>query len=479
MKTSFGLRLWILTASLLLVAGGMIYLLSFGWSRVQQLEARLTGSQIERFQLASEVRRELQGLNNSVLRYALVRDPQQWAQFEQASRDLDSWIDDHDPSMHPRSPLTTGSERRLFQALNRAYDDYLAAAGAVYSNAQPALVSSGQLAQLDAFDAQAERMRELVRRLSDAHRAAEAEFLAKASGSLASFKEILIASVVMLLALVGAMGWVIYRDTIAPLRTKLVQSQTLLERQQKLATLGTLAAGIAHEIRNPLTSLKARLYTLEKHLENVPAARKDTDIISAEISRLEHIVQDVLSFARPSDPKLETIAAGTVIREVQGLMSPDLETRGVRLIVESSPELFLRADSGHLKQVLINLVRNAAEAIDGAGTVTLRTRPARAPLGGRETDAVILEVADDGQGIPLAVEKRLFDPFFSTKETGTGLGLSIAARLVEKHGGVLQYQTQPGHGTTFGVVLPREIPDIGGVVHDRANLQAGRDRANG
>ena len=459
----------ILIAALFLVAGGTIYGLFSAWHRVQQVEAKLTTSQIERFQLASEVRRELQSLNNSVLRYALVRDPQQWTQFEQASSDLDHWIDDHDPSLNPHSPLTTEAERQVFKELNHAYDDYLAAAGAVHSNAQPALVTSGQLAQLDAFDAQAERMRDLVRQLTDAHRAAEAAFLANASASLASLRGILTASVVMLLALVAAMGWVIYRDTIAPLRTKLVQSQTLLERQQKLATLGTLAAGIAHEIRNPLTSLKARLYTLEKHLQAVPAARKDTDIISAEISRLEHIVQDVLSFARPSDPKLETIAAETVIREVQGLMSPDLKSRGVQLVVESSPELLIRADSGHLKQVLVNLVRNAAEATEGAGTVTLRTRAARAPLGGRETEAVILEVADDGKGISPEVEKRLFDPFFSTKETGTGLGLPIAARIVERHGGMLQYQTRPGHGTTFGVVLPREIKDTAGSANYSAN----------
>ena len=473
MKSQFGIRLWILIAALFLVAGGTIYELSFAWHRVQQLEAKLTTSQIERFQLASEARRELQSLNNSMLRYVLVRDPQQWAQFDQTSSNLNNWIDDHDPSMNPKSPLTTDAERRLFVELNRDYDDYLAAAGAVHSNAQPALVSSGQLTQLDAFDAQAERMRDLVRQLTDAHRAAEAEFLANASASLASLRGILIASVVMLLALVGAMGWVIYRDTIAPLRTKLVRSQTLLEKQEKLATLGTLAAGIAHEIRNPLTSLKARLYTLEKHLQAVPAARKDTDIISAEISRLERIVQDVLSFARPSDPKLETITADTFLREIQGLMSPNLESREVQLVVESSPELLIRADGGHLKQVLINLVRNAAEAIDVAGTVTLRTRAARVQLGGREIDAVILEVADDGKGIPPEVEKRLFDPFFSTKETGTGLGLPIAARIVEKHGGMLQYQTRPGHGTTFGVVLPREINDSAGSAKHSANIQTG------
>jgi signal transduction histidine kinase len=471
MKSPFAVRLWILIAALFLVAGGTIYGLLSAWQRVQQVETKLTSSQIERFQLASEVRRELQNLNNSMLRYALMRDARQWAQFEQASGDLDRWIDDHDPSLNPRSPLTTKDERQVFKELNRAYDDYLGSARAVHSNTLPALVSSGQLAQLDAFNAQAERMRDLVRQLTDAHRAAEKEFLADASASLASLRGILIASVVMLLALVAAMGWVIYHDMIAPLRTKLVHSQTLLEKQEKLVTLGTLAAGIAHEIRNPLTSLKARLYTLEKHLQVVPAAKKDTDIINAEISRLEHIVQDVLSFARPSDPKLENFAADTLLREVQGLMSPTLESRGVQLVVESSPELLICADSGHLKQVLINLVRNAAEAIDGAGTVTLRTRTARAPLGDRETDAVVLEVSDTGEGIPPEVEKRLFDPFFSTKETGTGLGLPIAARIVQRHGGMLQYQTRPGYGTTFGVVLPREIRDTARSANCSANIQ--------
>jgi signal transduction histidine kinase len=471
MKNPFGIRLWVLVAALLLVAGGMIYGLFSAWHRVQEVEAKLTTSQIERFQLASQVRRELQSLNNSMLRYVLARNPQQWTQFEQASSDLNHWIDANDPSMNPQSLLATDAEGQLFQELNRVYDDYLAAAGAVHSNAQPALVSSGQLAQLDAFDGQADRMRDLVRQLTDAHRTAEAEFLENASASLASLRGILTASIVVLLALVAAMGWVIYRDMIAPLQTKLVHSQHLLERQEKLVTLGTLAAGIAHEIRNPLTSLKARLYTLEKHLQTVPAARKDTDIIGAEISRLERIVQDVLSFARPSDPKLETIAADTLLRDVQGLMSPNLERRGVQLVVESNTELHIRADSGHLKQVLINLVRNGAEAIDGTGTVTLRSRAARALVAGGETDAVILEVSDTGKGIPPEVEKRLFDPFFSTKETGTGLGLPIAARIVERHGGSLQYQTRPGHGTTFGVVLPREIPDTAGNANRDANSQ--------
>src|SRR6266704_5072096 len=112
MKTLFGIRLWVLIAALLLVAGGTIYGLFSAWHRVQEVEAKLSTSQIERFQLASEVRRELQSLNTSMLYYALVRDPQQWAQFEEASRDLDKWIDKHDPSVNPHSLLTTEAERQ-------------------------------------------------------------------------------------------------------------------------------------------------------------------------------------------------------------------------------------------------------------------------------------------------------------------------------------------------------------------------------
>ncbi|HTD85470.1 MAG TPA: ATP-binding protein, partial [Candidatus Binatia bacterium] len=103
---------------------------------------------------------------------------------------------------------------------------------------------------------------------------------------------------------------------------------------------------------------------------------------------------------------------------------------------------------------VINLVRNATEAMENGGNVTLRVRKARAALNGHPQEVAVLEVADNGKGIPPEVEERLFDPFFTTKESGTGLGLPIAARIIEKHGGALQYQTGVGRGTTFGIVLP-------------------------
>jgi signal transduction histidine kinase len=136
-------------------------------------------------------------------------------------------------------------------------------------------------------------------------------------------------------------------------------------------------------------------------------------------------------------------------------MARQLEKTNIQLALEYTKSAKVRADSHQLKQVIINLVQNAADAIGQQGCVTLRSRCERRRLSDRETNVVILEVSDTGKGIPPEVEKRLFDPFFSTKESGTGLGLSIAARIVQKHGGVLQYQTQVNHGTTFGIVLPQ------------------------
>src|SRR5438046_2412791 len=152
MNTPFRIRLWVLIAALCLVAGGTIYGLFSAWHRLQQLEAKLSASQMQRFQLATEVRRELQSLNSFMLHYALLREPQDWLLFERASSDLDHWIDDHDPSLNPHSPLTTEAERQALKELNQAYADYLGSARAVHSNALPALLSSAQLAPLDTFN---------------------------------------------------------------------------------------------------------------------------------------------------------------------------------------------------------------------------------------------------------------------------------------------------------------------------------------
>jgi signal transduction histidine kinase len=136
-------------------------------------------------------------------------------------------------------------------------------------------------------------------------------------------------------------------------------------------------------------------------------------------------------------------------------MAPQLNRANIQLNLVKPPLMLIEADPEQIKQVLINLVQNAADSIVRDGTITLSARRDRRRLTNGETDVVILEVSDTGRGISPEVEKRLFDPFFTTKENGTGLGLPIAARIVQNHGGALQYQTQMHYGTTFGIVLPQ------------------------
>ena len=212
---------------------------------------------------------------------------------------------------------------------------------------------------------------------------------------------------------------------------------------------------MAHEIRNPLTAIKAWLFLQQKPLKRGTPEHDDAQVIANEITRLERIVREVLLFARPSEPHLAAVPADAPLHEVQTLMAPQLADAGIRLVHENSSPARVCIDSQQIKQVLINLVQNAADSIGKNGTITLRARLGSTRLAERTTETVVLEVADTGRGIAPQVEKRLFDPFFTTKDTGTGLGLSIAARIVQKHGGALQYQTHVNHGTTFGVVLPR------------------------
>ena len=145
-----------------------------------------------------------------------------------------------------------------------------------------------------------------------------------------------------------------------------------------------------------------------------------------------------------------------VLREVQELLAPELRNSSIELAVDGTDGSVIQADAHQIKQVLINLVRNAAESIGEGGKITLRARESRPAKGGGR--AIALEVADTGKGIPADVQQRLFDPFFTTKPSGTGIGLSIAARIAERHAGALEFTTQPDRGTTFRIVLPIQRP---------------------
>lgn len=448
--TAIQLRLTGFALAIVLVALMIAWAAHASLKRVTQLGEKLTSAQISSFQTADYFQAHLQELDYALLRYQVRRDPADREKFVKGWDDLNKWIDDQKPT------LTTPKELSILNQIDNAYDDYHAAATNLFKSIdreEPEGQSSRD--EFKRVEIQSKRLLDFAYQLVSAHQESLNRFIAVSQKSLRFLRVLIFSSLFLLLVLGAWLAGVVYREMINPLRMKLVESRAIIERQEKLASLGVLAAGVAHEIRNPLTAIKARLFTQQKMLKPGSPELEDAAVIGSEINRLEHIVRDVLQFARPSEPKLALLPASKALKEVRELLAPQLEKNSIELNLDPANGAMVRADLQQLKQVLINLVQNAAESIGHDGKITLRERLDTARLEGQQRPVVILEVEDTGRGISPEVQERLFDPFFSTKEDGTGLGLSIAARILQKHGGALEFQTHVNHGTTFGIVLPQ------------------------
>ena len=297
--------------------------------------------------------------------------------------------------------------------------------------------------------------REFVDKLLEPNKAEAQSFMAKADASLNRLQRFLFAALLCLLASGATIITLAYRRMITPLRTRLTESRAIIERQEKLASLGVFATGIAHEIRNPLTAMKVRIFTLKKSLRPESSEHEDVQVIESEIDRLELIVKEFLQFARPAEPDFRTVPIAKILTDIKQLLETEFSRKRIRLELKIEADELVRIDPNKFKQVLLNFAQNGAEAISGEGMVTLRSRFDQRKLHGELRRVVIIDIIDTGTGMPPEIQKRLFDPFFTTKDEGTGLGLPIAARIVEKHHGAIEYQTAPGQGTTFSIILPR------------------------
>lgn len=417
--------------------------------QAEDTRERLGQVDLESVRIADRFKDKLRYANDLMRRSSTERDPAVWAEFLKASEELKSWIDRQANSLAP------GLEQGVAKEMEAAYAVYMEKARDLHDRMEVKGETTASLAEYSEVSKQARRLNDLGIDLSRVHFDLRNEVLAHASRTLTGLRLSVLGLVGLLFAFGLALSVRVYRDIIAPLRIKLVESQALVERNEKLASLGLLAAGVAHEIRNPLTAIKAALFIQQKKFQPGSPDRSDIEVVEREILRLERIVTEFLQFARPGKPELATIPADQPLEEVQALLAVQLAQSGIRLLREAAVPMRVKVDPAQIRQVLINLVQNAADSMYGGGTITLRTRHDRKRLSNGEVDVVIVEVVDTGSGIPPEVEARLFDPFFTTKDTGTGLGLSIAARIVEMHGGSLQYQTQVNRGTTFGIVLPQ------------------------
>lgn len=240
-------------------------------------------------------------------------------------------------------------------------------------------------------------------------------------------------------------------------KTRLEQSQEHLEQAEKWALVGKLAAGVAHSVRNPLTSVKMRLFSMERDLVLTSSQKEDFEVISEEIRHIDTIVGNFLEFSRPPRLKIQPVSPSDLVDAAISLLKHRLESYNVTLEVHREHRLpAINGDPDQLKEVIVNLLANACEALIDGGLILIKET---AHLSDDADAGITIEVADQGPGIPNEIRDRIFQPFFSTKEEGTGLGLSIARRIVNEHGGSLELVSESGQGARFVITLPMKGSD--------------------
>ena len=223
--------------------------------------------------------------------------------------------------------------------------------------------------------------------------------------------------------------------------------RTQMSRAEHMATLGEMATGLAHEIRNPLAGIAGVIEIIGRDLPNTSPARAVVKDVRLEIARINRIVTDLLQTARPHPPKVRKSDLNTTVEHAVMLGRQQGLSKAVEITLHKDPSLpELEHDSDQIHQVLLNLLLNALQAIDQKGKIAVTVER-------RDNDAAI-EVADNGRGISPELLPNIFRPFFTTKGDGTGLGLSLARRIVEDHQGRIDVTSTVGKGTTFAVILP-------------------------
>jgi two-component system NtrC family sensor kinase len=238
-------------------------------------------------------------------------------------------------------------------------------------------------------------------------------------------------------------------------RTKdLQETQQQLIRSEKLASLGKLSAGIAHEINNPLTGILNLSQLLVDEFPPDSEAHHDLKLIVRETIRCRSIVRGLLDFARQTAPEKATIEINRIIQEILHIVSSQESFQNIRVETRFDPELpRIMADLDQLKQVFFNVIVNASEAMAGNGELKILTRWER------DRSRIVVHCIDTGPGIPDENLNKLFDPFFTTKEMGTGLGLAISYGIIKAHRGNIEVRSKPGEGCEMIITLPTDPPE--------------------
>ena len=243
------------------------------------------------------------------------------------------------------------------------------------------------------------------------------------------------------------MGSLLYIEDVTDVRAE----EARFKQAEGLASLTTMAAGVAHEIKNPLASMSIHLQLMRRQMHGECAGpeelQESLEILEEETERLNNIVSDYLFAVRPQDSRPLPADINALISELVQFLRYEMEDAHVRVLAlldESIPSIPL--DEGAMKRALLNLIKNAITAMPEGGELRLQTR--------RDGDNVLIEVSDTGVGIPEELHGKIFEPYFTTRDTGSGLGLTVVYKVVREHGGDLHMDSQPGRGTTFRISIP-------------------------
>jgi signal transduction histidine kinase len=230
-----------------------------------------------------------------------------------------------------------------------------------------------------------------------------------------------------------------------------------LRRVDRLASVGQLAAGVAHEVRNPLAIVRATAQLLAGQAGENPLLRRYTQVLTSESDRIERLISDLLEYARPRPPMPTPVHLADFLDAAARQVQPYALQQGVSVIAEATPSALIMVDAEQLGQALLNLLLNAVQASTPGDTVRLSGR--------RETAEAEIVVADSGKGMAPEVQDRACDPFFTTRPEGTGLGLALVAAVVQEHGGQVRFASAVGQGTRVSITIPQEVAHDAGAGH--------------
>ncbi|MFQ5600201.1 MAG: PAS domain-containing sensor histidine kinase [Candidatus Krumholzibacteriia bacterium] len=261
-------------------------------------------------------------------------------------------------------------------------------------------------------------------------------------GGLLQLRQSLFAAGALSVALLVALGALLGR-----MQSRLARAEAAVQRAETLAAMGRMAAGISHEIRNPLGIIQATASRLKKRYDDPESPDEKFGFIADEVERLNGILTGYLSFARDEPPNLQPMDLVAVVQRTLRMIRPELEEPRVTLEVDLPESCMVRGDAQRFQQLAMNLVLNSVQAMPDGGHLRVQMRP--------ENSSVELVFSDTGPGIPRSVRDRVFEPFYTTKEKGSGLGLAVVRRIVEQHGGSITLGDSEGGGARIGIRLPR------------------------